>query len=178
MSTAAQREDRRQDWISRIMRTLPDELKKPAEREEIVREQIEQFVFVETWRPRRSESFEFAHFTDLELAEVIYALDARTTRKPSVERLRVAVANVRARCGSLDPILDSAGINKPDHAEPLWPKLERRLVRAKARGTEAKIPVVRVIDRAIYLAHEWPRKNVVIALERRPQAQRRRSTNR
>ena len=178
VSTAEERETRRQDWINRIMRTLPDELRKPAERAEVVREQMEQFVFVETWRPRRSESFEFAHFTDLELAEVIYALDARTARKPSVERLRKAVSNVRARRGSLDRILDPAGINKPDHAEPLWPKLERRLVRAQARGTERKIPVVRVIDRAIYLAHEWPGRNVVIALERQPQARRRRPASR
>jgi hypothetical protein len=175
--TAEARERRRQDWIDRIMRTLPAELKTP-DRFDVVREQMEQFVFVETWRPRRSESFEFAHFTDLELAEVIHALDARTTRKPSVERLREAVANVRAKRGSLDPILDPAGIEKPDHAEPLWPKLERRLIRAEARGTTRRIPVVRVIDRAIHLAHEWTGRNVVIALERQPQTPRRRTASR
>jgi hypothetical protein len=173
VSTAEAREKRRQDWINRIMRTLPAELK-TSDRFDVVREQIEQFVFVETWRPRRSESFEFAHFTDLELAEVIHALDTRTTRKPSVETLRRAIANVRVKRGSLDPILEDAGIDKPDHAKPLWPKLERRLARAQARGTETKIPVVRVIDRAIRLAHEWSGATYVMALERQPQAARRR----
>jgi hypothetical protein len=165
VSTAEERSERRQDWINRIMRTLPAELKTP-DRFDVVRDQIEKFVFVETWRPRRSESFEFAHFTDLELAEVVHMLDSRRTRKPSVETLRKAIANVRARRGSLDRILEDAGINKPDHAVPLWPNLERRLIRADARGTTRRIPVVRVIDRAIYLAHEWSGRNVVIALER------------
>jgi hypothetical protein len=168
VSTAEEREKRRQDWVDRIMRTLPAELKKTPERAEIVREQMEQFVFVETWRPRRSESFEFANFTDLELAEVIHALDARTKRKPSVQTLRNAVANIRAQRGSLDCILDSAKIRKPAHAEPLWPKLERRLARAHARGTVGSIPVVRVIDRATHLAQEWSGRNVVIGLERQP----------
>jgi hypothetical protein len=173
VSTAEARESRRQDWIERMMRTLPAEYKTP-DRFDVVREQMEQFVFVETWRPRRSESFEFAHFTDLELAEVIHALDTRTTRKPSVEKLRRAVANVRERRRSLDCILDPAGIRKPAHAEPLWPKLERRLARAQARGTETKIPVVHVIDRAIQLAHEWEGATYVMALERQPHAARRR----
>jgi hypothetical protein len=173
VSTAEERERRRQDWVNRIMRTLPAELKTP-ERIQVVHEQMEQFVFVETWRPRCSESFEFAHFTDLELAEVIHELDARPTQKPSVETLRRAVANVRAQRGSLEPILDDARIRKPAHAEPLWRKLERRLARAQARGTVGKIPVVRVIDRASHLAHEWAGHNVVISLERQPQARKRR----
>ena len=166
VSTVEQREKRRKDWVKRIMRTLPVELKKTAERSEIVREQMEQFVFVETWRSRQSESFEFAHFTDLELAEVIHALDARTPR-PSVETLRKAIASVRAKHRSLDPILHDAGICKPAHAEALWSKLERKLIRARTRGRLDAIPVVRVIDRATRLANEWTGQNIAIALERR-----------
>lgn len=40
----------------------------------------------------------------------------------------------------------------------------RRIERAQEARTEARIPIVRVIDRALALAHEHPRRGVVITV--------------
>jgi len=45
------------------------------------------------------------------------------------------------------------------HAElsvELWPVLARRLELARTRGTDSRIPIVRVLDRAIVLAQDYP----------------------
>lgn len=47
--------------------------------------------------------------------------------------------------------------------------LEARLRRAETRGTEERVPVVRVLGQAIDLARAWPRSNVVLPLRARGQ---------
>jgi hypothetical protein len=91
VATPALREERRQVWIDRIARAMPQQFQTP-----IVREQLERFVYITTWK-RSGESFEFAHFTDLQLATTIHALDTRTKKKPTLETHRKAIANIRAK---------------------------------------------------------------------------------
>jgi hypothetical protein len=166
VATPALREERRRVWIDRIARAMPQQFQTP-----IVREQLERFVYIATWK-RSGESFEFAHFTDLQLATTIHALDART-RKPTVETHRKAIANIRAKRANLDTVLKPAGIGKPDFGDALWPTMQRRLEQSLDRGTHGEIPIIRVIGRAWNLAYELPRKNLVIGLEREPRQRHR-----
>jgi uncharacterized membrane protein YheB (UPF0754 family) len=137
------------------MRALPGEMQTA-----VVREQVEILVAIRTWR-KRSDSFEFAHFTDRELARAIDKLDRRE-RKPERERLVELVAQARAGRKNLKVLLK--GFSKIELAEELWPVLERKLDRALSKQTETRIPVVPILDEATQMAHEFGRGNTVIAL--------------
>lgn len=144
------------------MRTFPPELKT-----DVVREEMVEFVHLITWKPS-GESFEFAHFTDRELARAIERLDRRRVRKPGLDRLITAMRGIRAARGNLDDVLEDAKASKPELADALWPTLERKIERAIARGTAPNIPAVRVLHAAVNLAHEYPRRNLALALTPRP----------
>jgi hypothetical protein len=163
-ATPADRRDRRDKWVSRIMQTLPRDLRTP-----VVAQQIRPLVTVATWT-RTGTSFEFAHFTDREIASASARLDKRS-RKPTFNDRVELVSKLRAQRGNLDKMLGS--ISKVALADELWPVLERKIEVALARGTERRIPIVRVVHQAYALATELPRRNLVIALER--QRRRRRS---
>jgi uncharacterized membrane protein YheB (UPF0754 family) len=126
----------------------------------VVREQVEMLVAIRTWT-KRGESFEFAHFTDRELARAIDSLDRRE-RKPERERLVELVAQARAGRKNLKILLK--GFGKIELAEELWPLLERKLDRALGQQTETRIPVVPILDEATQMAHQFGRGNTVIAL--------------
>jgi len=159
MRTSAQRQKRRDIRIERIIRTLP-----PQHRTAAARRAVRRLVYVDTWR-RNGASFEFAHLTDRELATAICRLDRRTARRPSVPDLISHVARVRERRGNLKSVMPH-GMSKIALADELWPVLEAKLDRAKRRGTERRVPIVRVLDRAIQIAQELPRGRVVIPLVR------------
>jgi hypothetical protein len=94
MATAAERERRRRVLVERALRTLP-----PEHRSADAREAIDSLIHVDVWK-RSGLSFEFAHFTDRQIADAIWKLDtaskhgeparprpsrrgdARTTRQP------------------------------------------------------------------------------------------------
>jgi hypothetical protein len=103
------------------------------------------------------------HFTDLELATAIHALDQRA-RRPTLRDRRVHIARVRTTRGNLETV--SGPISKVTLAEHLWPVLDRKISRAEARGTGTRIPIVRVLDQATDLAREYLRRNMVIPLTR------------
>jgi hypothetical protein len=163
-ATAADRRNRRDKWVSRVMHALPRELRTP-----IVAQQIRPFITVATWT-RTGTSFEFAHFTDTEIATAAAALDRRK-RQPTLEKRVAIVAKLRAERGNLDKMLGP--ISKVALADALWPVLEARIERALERGTERRVPLVRAVHRAYALATEYPRRNVVIPLERQRRRVRR-----
>jgi hypothetical protein len=156
LTTAEKRERRRGAWVDRIITTLPKE-----HRTEVVRDALNEFVFMDTWN-LAGESFEFAHFTDRQLAQAIDALDSRSD-KPGLPELARRLASVRSSKGSIEPLLPRTS-TKLDLADALWPVLEAKVDRALTRGTETRIPIVRVLDRATDIAHEYPRRGVVIPL--------------
>jgi len=162
-ATAADRRARRELWVDRLMQTLPAEFQTP-----VVRDQLARLVTVATWTSTGT-SFEFAHFTDSEIATASAGLDRRALQPSMAERLSV-IAKLRAAHGNLDQLLGP--ISKVALANELWPMLAAKIDRALERGTERRIPIVRVIDQAAALANELPRRNLVIALE--PQPRRRR----
>jgi hypothetical protein len=155
-ATKEQRERRRQLWIERLMRTLPQELQT-----EVVLDQVGPLVDVATWK-RSGESFEFAHFTDRQLALAIEGLDFRPKQPTHQQRLGL-LAKARQNRKSIDSLL--SGVSKVDLADEIWPVLERRIARALAAGSDRRIPIVRVVHRAVRLANQ-PRSNIVLALER------------
>jgi HK97 family phage major capsid protein len=66
-------------------------------------------------------------------------------------------------------------ISKVALADELWPVLETKIERALERGTEGRVPIVRVVHQAYILATEFPRRNLVTVLERQRRARRRSS---
>jgi hypothetical protein len=166
-ATPETRRERRDKWVARVMQTLPRELQTP-----VVAEQIKPLVNVATWT-RTGTSFEFAHFTDLEIATAAAALDMRR-RQPTFERRLELVGQLRRERGNLKAMLEP--ISKVALADHLWPVLERKIEAALEHGTERRIPIVRMVHQAYELAVEFPRRNLVIALQ--PQAGRRRRRRR
>jgi hypothetical protein len=160
MRTQADRNKKRRAWVDRLVKTLPRE-----HRTEAVKESLDRLVYVDTWN-RGGRSFEFAHFTDRQLAHAIARVSA--TGQPTLTALTNRVASVRASRGNLDSLLNDG--SKVSLANELWPVLERRIRRAERNKTEGRIPIVRVLDRAIRIAHELPRGKVVIPLQPRPGA--------
>jgi hypothetical protein len=163
VATAAQREKRRQKLLDRLLRTLPREYRQDPERLAHMRGQFDGLVRTTTWR-RTGESFEFAHFTDRQIGQAIQVVDSRA-RQPTLDEWVRAVERVRADRGNLKAILGDVG--KPELADELWPVLEKRLSEAQRRGTERRIPIVRVLDEALRIAHEWPRRGIVLSLAER-----------
>ena len=157
MATATDREKARMNWVERLMRTLPAE-----QRLESVRKSLDLLVDVMTWNPR-GESFEFAHFTDMQIASAIASLDTRS-RQPAPRARVKHVGALRAQGGNLKSALPGV-CSKLELAEGLWPVLEAKMRRAAMRGTLERIPLVRVLDRATDLAREFPRAGLVIPLE-------------
>jgi len=156
-----QREEEHRKLIERIMLTFPKGYRTPA-----AEESISGLITIETWN-RKGESFEFAHFTDRQIAVAIgrvYRPKKKGKRCPSLEDRIEAVKRLRARRGRLDELLGAG--SKVDLAEALWPVLEKKISRAEKKNREGRIPIVRAIDLAGELAHEYPRAELVIPLER------------
>lgn len=162
-ATAADRRERHELCVDRLMRTLPPELQTA-----VVRQQLGRLVTVTTWT-RTGTSFEFAHFTDPEIAAASAQLDRRQ-RQPTYAKRLAVIAKIRAARGNLDELLGP--ISKVALADELWPVLEVKIERALERRTERRIPIVRVVDQAAALAYELPRRNLVIALERQRRRRR------
>jgi hypothetical protein len=152
LATQEQRARRRAVWVERILRTFP-----AAEHTPSVRAAIDRLVYLETW-DLRGQSFEFAHFTDRQLAGAIRGV-LGPSAPPHADVIK-RVASVRSKGGNLKVLLQ--GRSKLALADELWAVLERKVVRAQEHETELRIPIVRVLDRAIELARELPRRNVVI----------------
>lgn len=155
MRTKEQGRRRREIWTERILRTFSE-----AHQTAAVREALRRLVYVETWN-RRGLSFEFAHFTDHQLASAIAQLDHRD-RQPALRDRARQIGRVRSRRGNIASVM--GGASKVALADELWPVLQRKIERAQQRKTETRIPIVRILDRATDLARELPRRNMVIPL--------------
>jgi hypothetical protein len=157
VADTAGREKRRATWVERILFTLPSEY-----RTDTVHDQLDQLVEVATWNDR-GESFEYAHFTDRQLATGILQVreHGRVGTLPEMTEL---VRKHRARRGNLKKLMKGSKVGL---AEALWPVLEGKIQRALSRGNETTIPVVALVDRAVTLAQEYPRHDVVIGLRPR-----------
>jgi hypothetical protein len=157
MGTAAQREKKRQDWVKRLSRVLP-----PEHRTDVTYEALDSLVHIDTWN-RRGDSFEFAHFTDRQIAQAITVVNSEG--QLSLPVLIRAVAGVRSSHGNLKKFIGRR--SKVALADELWPVLEKKIRRAERQKTMTRIPIVRVLVRATGIARELRRAHVVIPLHPR-----------
>ncbi len=149
MATADLREHHRKVWVTRLLESLP-----PEYRDEALRPQLDQLVFVETWNAK-GEAFEFANFTTRQIATAIRRTSSPLASKP-LHEIEAIVEDIRRRRVGLKRLGNGAP-NKGQLAQQLWPILNKKLDLASARGTEENLPVTRIVYRAFHLAAEWPR---------------------
>jgi hypothetical protein len=131
-------------WANAAIELVPRSLRSPG-----LRQEVEELITISAWDDVGS-SFEFAHFSDAELAAAIGSIP-RCPDAKQPDQLVAAIANARDRGGALTDALD--GASKVALADALWPTLERQLVQAGDGETASEIPIVRVLDQALELAH-------------------------
>jgi hypothetical protein len=121
------------------------------------------FVEIRTWG---RYPFEFAHFTDEQLADAILA---STSRQHPGGRAGLISAINRQRTLDPTPNIDDAwrqsGVGKLQLAEATWPLLERRIKRAIARGNHGP-PIMAAALQAYELAMMSYQRNVVLRRRR------------
>ena len=140
--TEQQRAHKREGMIDEVLGSLPTEL-----RTESMRKDLRELLHVRTWG---THSFEFAHFTDREIAAAI----RRVCRAglPDAATLRARVAACRAEGRDVGAVWSGwvRTPGKPALAAELWPALQHRLLRSAS--SRRSIPVKEVVDDAIRLA--------------------------
>jgi hypothetical protein len=156
LATVAGREAKKVSIVNAIFNKLPTKYRTAAARTE-----LDSLVVVETWTG--NESFEFAHFTDGEIASAINRIYRK--RRQNVTQVKPAQVNaVRLKKGNLKTALlkrlPAPQIQKDQLAEALWPTLRRKLDRQVARGTLDSVPIGRVLGLAVEAAATSFRRSV------------------
>jgi hypothetical protein len=155
-STAARRSSAKEQLVKHLYNALEPEHQTPAALKE-----LEHLVEIETWG-ESPKNLEFAHVTDRALARAIIAT-GRAPATVSFASVEARLARLRAGGGNIKRVWSSWPDPKPDKVQVwrrLWPVLHARIQRARARGTEERIPLVRVLFQAYRLAG-GPRSNTV-----------------
>ncbi len=140
-----------------------------------MRDELEYLVNIETWH---NDIFEFAHFTDEELAQAL-SKAYTGSRVLKVDYLVEKVAQQRSQTTNknIERILRDWNHKSKNHninyipgrrvgkiaiAKELWPILERKILDAKSEDELNRIPIVNVLLKAERLAAMTHRKDVVI----------------
>jgi len=159
-----QRENVRQGWVNRIVRALPAELQTATALDD-----LQHLVEVQVW-DEQGNSYEFAHFTDRELAEAILATSPRAA--PSVDELVTAVAEVRSRRGNLRSIWREWAPPHPTKmrlADYLQPRLAAKVDRSIDLGEDPpSVPIARIVVRVLQLSLQWPRHHQFVLRRQKP----------
>lgn len=142
-STAEKCEAVRQGAIDEILDSMPKSVRTSQ-----MRADLEYLVKVRTWGT--DGPFEFAHFTDRELARGLKQVGGRSA--PSLEALTEIVARHRSGDKNVESIWKKwrPKPTKPALADALWPALERRML----RKTAANVPIADAVAEAVRLAQE------------------------
>ncbi len=155
----AGRDKKKQEFVSAIFANLPAAYQTPAARTE-----IDGLVEVDTWT--QTESFEFAHFTDVEIAAGIRAA-YQAQGRPVPPVAPADIAPIRARRGNLKTLfktLPAPALDKLKLAEALWPTLQAHLDSHVRQGTVHDVPIGRVLGRAVQLASLSFRRGVALQI--------------
>lgn len=164
-ATAHAREQRRQKWIERIHEELPAERRK-----EIDLSELDGVVRVLVWDADGS-SFEFAHFTDEELADGLLAIAPRGPDRAEAIR-RVAV--VRATKGNLTQVWkqdwEAPRPSKTRLADELWPLLSSKIRAAQQAGSTEGVPILARIREVMQIASKYLRHYSVVLKRSQPEA--------
>jgi hypothetical protein len=136
----AEVEKQRQLMLDEIVKVLE------AQGVDVDRAEIDHLVRIRTWR---APCFEFAHFTDAELAAALTAVHP-TIGGLSPERLESAIARHRAAGGDVGRVFDKwrPAVSKPRLAEELWPVLRSKIEAAMTDDSVDAPEVAEVVAEA------------------------------
>jgi hypothetical protein len=152
-----ERETRRRQILNSIFAALPE-----AFRTERAKSQLNSLVTIETWT--KDEAFEFAHFTNEEIAAAVKrVLDEAGEHVPAVRLSDIEA--IRQRRGNLKSILRTFPLlrNRKDLlATALWPYLKDRLDQHLKDGTIEAVPVGRILQMSVELATMSFRRRVAL----------------
>jgi hypothetical protein len=115
--------------------------------------ELEELIQIKTWD---ESCYEFAHFTDEELADGIMAVHT-TINGLSREQLIQAIATERARRKDIKEVWSQWEYQpgKPELAEALWPILDAKIQLRKIDADAPTPPIAEVIWDAYLTAQEW-----------------------
>jgi hypothetical protein len=159
LRTQDQRDTKRRQILGSIYASLPQRF-----RTERARSQLDSVVTIDTWTD--NESFEFAHFTNDEIAAAIRRVhEEGGLPEPAVNAAEIDA--IRQRRGNLKSLLrkyPALKRRKDRLADTLWPTLRDRLDQHVKDATIETIPVGRVLKRAVDLATMSFRRSVALEL--------------
>jgi hypothetical protein len=156
-ATPEDRERRRQGWIGRVVRALPAEMRTAP-----VVEHVSRLIEIIVW----PAVFEFAHFTNGELAVAVRRAWKDAGGQPWAIRAR-DVARLRATSQNLEDLWRNARPPRPSKplvAAQLWETLVKRVDRALDEDATSSVPVLGALTRALELAREYPRARLWLKL--------------
>lgn len=165
------REKQKQIWVDRLLKQLPKLLRTETSRKAI----SDHLLFLRTWD---DQTFEFAHFSDQEIAKAMievvainygniqFLLDKYKTisKNDLTQKLTSIIGSIRSRQGNIEKISERWFFqpSKTAIAEILWPTLEKRIASCQTMKELTDIPIVRIILEAEELAIMTHRRNVVL----------------
>lgn len=123
-------------------------------------EELDQLVEIRTWSER---CYEFAHFTDEELADGIVAIHD-TINGITREELVASLAKHRKQRKDVKEVwsLWDYKPSKRKLAEALWPVLEQKIERARLDSTAPVPEIVEVVQQAYLIAQRWRYRTFVL----------------
>jgi hypothetical protein len=154
LRTQAGRDKKKREIVDSIFGRLP-----AGYRTAQARAELESLVSVVTWTA--DDSLEFAHFTNGQIASAIKAL-YRKNGRPVPILTAADVDVIRRRRGNLKGLLKRLPgpvIRKDEMAEALWPALQAKLDRARAKDSLDAVPMGRILKQAVELATTSLRRN-------------------
>lgn len=156
------REQRRQMWIKRIHEELPAE-----RRGEIDISELDGLVRILVWDEHGS-SFEYAHFSDEELADGLLAIAPNGPDRAVVLR---RVAEARMSKENLRKVWQHDWLpprpSKTRLADHLWPLLSKKIRAAQEAGSTGGVPILATVREAMQVATQYLRHHRVV-LKRKP----------
>lgn len=155
-ATPALREQQRKNLLKSLVHGFPPECRKDL----LSYRRRERTVEIKTWG---KYPFEFAHFTNRQLAQVLSAL-AKAPHPGGDAGLLSQLQRERVSASPNIADVNWSGrgkLNKPDLADMMWPMLEKRIKRSLAQGWQGP-PVMKAVLRAYQMATTTPRATTVL----------------
>jgi hypothetical protein len=160
LGSASGREVIRRRWVDRFILGLP-----PKWRTDSIRQQIDRIIEVSVWSEDR-ESFEFAHFTDRQLARAIREV-SRSRDTPKTPDLIREVSRARSDRSNIRRIWDQWESPKPSkravvgYLKPhLFARMNREL--SSTMELDSMCPISKLALRALQLASSTPRSGYIV----------------
>ena len=151
-ATKQQRDRQRELLLKSIIQDVPKDLRAD------LRGPDAHLVDIMTWG---KHPFEFAHFTDRQLAQALISASSQT-HPGGVAGLTQAVAAERATGSpNIKDAWPAAGVSKPKLADELWPVLRRKIERAIASHASGP-PIMQGAIRAYELAMREIGRSIVL----------------